>query len=141
MSSISGDLRQKVAERSGYRCSYCQTQLSVIGLSFTIDHIIPRKLSGSSDYENLCLSCWDCNIAKKARTTGLDPQTGEQIRLFHPNQQEWSEHFVWAENGTEIIGLTPTGRATVSALQLNRPRLVASRRRWVKVGWHPPEPD
>lgn len=141
MSSISKSLRRKVAERSQYRCSYCQTQLSIIGLSFTIDHIVPIKLGGSSDIDNLCLACWDCNIAKKARTTGLDSQTGEQIRLFHPNQQNWPEHFEWNENGTEINGLTPTGRATVLTLKLNRRRLVASRRRWVKVGWHPPQMD
>jgi hypothetical protein len=55
--------------------------------------------------------------------------------------QPWIEHFMWNDNGTQIPGLTPVGRATVVALQLNRPLLVGARRRWVLAGWHPPQPD
>jgi hypothetical protein len=36
-----------------------------------------------------------------------------------------------------IIGLTPVGRATLRALQLNRTILVSARRRWLFVGWQP----
>jgi len=32
-------------------------------------------------------------------------------------------------------------RATVTALNLNHPLIVESRRRWVAVGWHPPSED
>lgn len=35
-------------------------------------------------------------------------------------------------------GLTPTGRATVVALHLNRATLVRARQAWSHVGWHPP---
>ena len=38
-----------------------------------------------------------------------------------------------------IVGLTSTGRATVVALNLNRPSLVKARQAWVAVGWHPPK--
>ena len=38
-----------------------------------------------------------------------------------------------------IVGITAVGRATVQALKLNRSTLVAARRRWVEVGWHPPD--
>ena len=48
------------------------------------------------------------------------------------------EHFAWSDAGDRIVGLTPTGRATVVALQLNRPILVHARRAWTSVGWHPP---
>jgi hypothetical protein len=37
----------------------------------------------------------------------------------------------------EIIGLTPTGRATVSALQLNRAEVINLRRILFAVGEHP----
>jgi hypothetical protein len=59
--------------------------------------------------------------------------------LFHPRQQQWNEHFAWVAEGDRIIGLTPTGRATVKALQLNRDALLHTRRIWVALGLHPPK--
>jgi len=44
----------------------------------------------------------------------------------------------WNEDGTEIIGLTAAGRATVVALCLNNDEIVAARSLWVQAGWHPP---
>jgi hypothetical protein len=41
------------------------------------------------------------------------------VRLFHPREDRWEEHFrVAAESGT-IEGLTPIGRATVMRLGMN----------------------
>jgi len=73
------------------------------------------------------------------RIVALDPDTGILARLFHPNQQRWQEHFAWFENGLLIVGLTPTGRATINVLQLNRSPLVKSRQLWISAGWHPPQ--
>ena len=50
-----------------------------------------------------------------------------------------SDHFSWSMDGTEVIGLTPCGRATIAALQLNHAELVAARWLWVQVGWWPPD--
>ncbi len=110
-----------------------------MGVALTIDHIVPQSLGGSTDPGNLCAACWDCNLIKGEKIAAVDPQTGENVRLFHPNQQEWNDHFRWSETGWHIVGLTPTGRATVTALKLNRPQLVEARQYWVKTGWHPPE--
>jgi len=38
-----------------------------------------------------------------------------------------------------IIGVTPTGRATVAALRLNRPGLVNMRQVLYGIGKHPPD--
>ena len=46
--------------------------------------------------------------------------------MFHPRRQRWRDHFRW--DGFRIVGLTPTGRATVAALQMNRPLILAIRR-------------
>ncbi|MFQ5592915.1 MAG: hypothetical protein ACE5HA_02075 [Anaerolineae bacterium] len=46
---------------------------------------------------------------------------------------------LWIEEGAVIQGITATGRATVSALQMNHPDVVAVRRLWVIAGWHPPQ--
>jgi hypothetical protein len=57
--------------------------------------------------------------------------------LFHPRRQVWHEHFTWSADATRIEGITPTGRATVVALRMNRAMIVAARGRWFLAGWHP----
>jgi hypothetical protein len=48
----------------------------------------------------------------------------------------------WNEDASLVIGRTPTGRATIEALRLNRPELVNLRRVLFAVGEHPPaEPE
>jgi hypothetical protein len=103
-----------------------------------IDHIQPVVKGGSDADENLCLACELCNQHKWTHTHGRDPETGEQVPLFHPRQQQWSAHFAWSAEGAEIIGLTATGRATISTLALNHPLAVTVRRNWIQAGWHPP---
>ena len=136
-SRISEDLRRIVAENSRYRCSYCQSQQNIMGTALTIDHIVPESLGGATSEDNMCLACWDCNLIKGNRTTAVNPQTGEIVRLFHPNQQVWENHFYWNEAGTHVLGITPIGKATTLALKLNRPTLLLSRQYWIQAGWHP----
>lgn len=38
------------------------------------------------------------------------------MSLYHPRLQQWGEYFAWNDDFTLVIGLTPTGRATVEAL-------------------------
>jgi len=92
-----------------------------------------------TEEENLWLACSLCNDHKSDRITALDAVSGEIVRLLNPRLQVWSEHFRWTEGSDRIVGLTPTGRATVAALNLNRPSLVKARQAWVAVGWHPPK--
>jgi hypothetical protein len=60
------------------------------------------------------------------------------VPLYHPRQQHWHDHFAWNNDFTLIIGLTPTGRATIQALHLNRSELVNLRRVLYAMGEHPP---
>jgi len=136
--SISQAVREHVAAEARYRCGYCQTQQAIIGMPLHIEHIIPQATGGSSETDNLWLACPPCNNYKGTQIHAPDPASGERVPLFNPRTQNWHEHFQWSDDGTEISGLTPTGRATVVALKLNRPPLLRARRRWVKAGWHPP---
>lgn len=138
LTAISPQFRHEIAEKSKNRCAYCLSQQDISGIKFTIDHIIPESLGGETATDNLCLACWDCNLTKQNRISAVDPETDEHVPLFHPNQQEWSEHFHWEANGLIVMGLTSTGRATIASLRLNRPILLRARERWIKVGWHPP---
>jgi 5-methylcytosine-specific restriction endonuclease McrA len=104
-----------------------------------IDHLIPESLGGLTEEVNLWLACSLCNDHKAGRIAAPDPITGETVRLFNPRQQSWNAHFRWTEQADRIVGRTPTGRATVVALNLNRPSLVRARQLWVAAGWHPPQ--
>ena len=64
--------------------------------------------------------------------------TDRIVPLFNPRQELWIDHFRWNENFTVIIGLTPTGRATVSALRMNRDFLINQRIVYRFYDVHPP---
>ena len=135
---IADPLRKKVTEEAHHRCGYCLTSQRITAMPMHVDHIIPLAVGGASEEENLWLACPLCNGAKGSRTHAPDPETGETVALFNPRRQVWSVHFRWREDGVEILGLTPCGRATVVALKLNNESLTRARRRWVLAGWHPP---
>jgi hypothetical protein len=135
---IAQALRQRVAEQGQYRCGYCLTQERVVGVAMDIEHIIPEALGGPTEEQNLWLACSLCNSHKGDKLTARDPHTNEVVQLFNPRQDAWERHFRWADGGALIEGYSATGRATVIALQLNRPALVRARRLWINVGWHPP---
>jgi hypothetical protein len=65
-------------------------------------------------------------------------EAGQEVRLFHPQQEFWAEHFDCSINGTLIVGMTDIGRVTITALRMNRPQLVEVRALWVDAGRHPP---
>ena len=73
--------------------------------------------TGASMPENTALSCHECNEKKGPNIAGVDPNDGEVARLFNPRTQKWSDHFDF--RGPNIVGLTPTGRATVQTLGMN----------------------
>ena len=136
---IPKELRERVATQARGRCGYCLTLEWIIGRAMEFEHIIPEAAGGLTVESNLWLACSMCNIHKGDRTKAIDPLTHRMVRLFNPRRQNWYEHFKWSADGTQIEGLTPIGRATVEALQLNRPRLVQARQYWVQAGWHPPK--
>ena len=106
---ISRDLRRKVAEDAGHRCGYCLTPQSFTAMPMHVEHIIPISKMGSSDEDNLWLSCPLCSGHKSDKTSAIDPEAGEHAPLFNPRVQVWHDHFRWSEDGIEIVGLTPMG--------------------------------
>jgi hypothetical protein len=131
-------LQRQIREQFCDRCAYCQTAESLTAATFEFEHIVPRSAGGETTWFNLCFACPTCNRCKAERQTFVDPVTGEQVELFHPQRQKWSEHFSWSDDGITLLGKTPTGRATIAALRINRPQLVRVRGLWIKLGEHPP---
>jgi hypothetical protein len=135
------ELQRQIRERFGECCAYCRTAEFLTAMTFEFDRIQPLSMGGETVFENLCFACPSCNRYKSDRQMAIDPESGETVALFHPQEQAWTEHFAWSENGTEIRGVTALGRATIAALQMNRSALVRARGMWVKLGEHPPELD
>jgi len=139
MPAIPARLRGLVVRRAAGRCEYCS--LSQVGqeATFHIDHIIPVTAAGETTSRNLALACVSCSLRKGARTIATDPSDGIVVALYHPRRNRWAEHFHWDEEF--LVGITPTGRATVEALDLNRALILAIRQVEAALGRHPPPDD
>jgi hypothetical protein len=83
------------------------------------------------------LACRACNLHKSDHLDGVDPETHTTVRLFHPRQDCWDEHFRVDLVTGAIVGLTPIGRATVARLQMNTPLQLAARQQWMQLGLFP----
>jgi len=106
-----------------------------------VEHILPRSRAGADDLDNLAWSCQACNNRKYTATQAVDPQTGSLASLYHPRRHSWGEHFQWSDDWLTLIGVTPTGRATIARLDLNREGVVNLRGLLVPAGKHPPPDD
>lgn len=63
---IPRNLRQRIIERDGYYCVYCDEDLH--DKEIHIDHIIPESQGGPTTYNNLQVTCRKCNTSKGTLT-------------------------------------------------------------------------
>jgi len=117
--------RDLVRRRARERCEYCGLHQEHCELRHHIEHIIAKQQGGSDDTENLALACHRCNLRKGPNLTGIDPNTGQVVHLFHPRRDLWSQHFAF--EGVRINGVTAIGRATPQVLDSNDPRRIELR--------------
>ncbi len=90
---VSEELSRAVRARAGARCQYWLMHESLEGATFHIEHVLPQCQGGRSDLGNIALACPGCNLRKGSRTTAVDPATGDNVQLFHPIGQLWSDYF------------------------------------------------
>ena len=129
-------LEELVWRRAGGRCEYCQLSQESHELSFEIDHIIALEHRGPTRASNLCLACFACNNHKGTNLSGIDPKTKSIVSLFNPRRHKWRRHFRW--DGPVLVGLTPTGRATVIVLEINLDYRIDLRQGLIDEGVFPP---
>ena len=97
--------RSMVRQRAGNRCGYCGIlQEQMFAAAFHVDHIIPKQHGDSDAPSNLALARYHCNFRKGPNLSGIDPDTGTLVPLFHPRQERWDVHFALRE--TLIVRLT-----------------------------------
>ena len=138
MANIPATLRAFVISRSGGYCEYCKSPSDFTTEPFSIEHILPRAKQGKDTADNLAFACIGCNVYKSDTTEFLDALSGDTAPLSNPRTMNWTDHFLWDETMTAVIGKTPTGRATVEALRLNRRPLMNLRRALIAIDEHPP---
>ena len=119
------NLEALVRARASFRCEYCKFPEEAAELPFQLDHIVARQHGGRTEPGNLALACCYCNRHKGPNLSGVDPVTGQVVRLFSPRSDRWEEHFGW--DGPVLAGRTPEGRATIATLRINRADRVAVR--------------
>ena len=137
--TISLSLREAVISRASKCCEYCKSQDKYSPTAFTIDHVLPQSLDGTSEINNLAYACFLCNRLKSNKLKSFDTTTGKWVHLYTPRQNNWNDHFAWSEDATQLIGLTAIGRCTVKELQLNREKLIEYRQCIIPFGTHPPD--
>jgi hypothetical protein len=114
---MDASLREFVRVRAGHRCEYCRLSQEYSDLRFHVDHITPRSHGGATDQNNLALACPSCNLKKGTNLTGIDPDNGSVVALFNPRLDHWFDHFAY--HGDRLLGITSTGRTTVTTLAMN----------------------
>ena len=124
-------------DRAQACCEYCLCQAAFSPDPFVVEHIIPISRDGKDELSNLAFSCQGCNNHKYTATLGIDPVTGVEVKLYHPREDNWDDHFIWTQNYSIIVGTTPKGRATVERLKLNRVGVVNLRIVLRQYGKHP----
>ncbi len=130
--------RELVEARAGAVCEYCRLLQAATGVTFHIEHPLPRSRGGRTVMRNLALSCPGCNLAKADRTTGED-ESGQMQPLFNPRGYEpwllgWHLHFTLDRESGMILPRTPVGEATVRTLRMNDPLRVFARNLQIVAG-------
>jgi 5-methylcytosine-specific restriction endonuclease McrA len=94
--------RREIFRRDNFTCQYCGKHAK----SLTIDHVIPRRLGGTTDWTNLVTACPRCNHLKGGMTpeqSGMHPikppkqppNTAAYLFGKHLNEnQEWEDFLV-----------------------------------------------
>ena len=93
--------RKEIFRRDNFTCQYCGRQMS----NLTIDHVIPRRLGGNTDWDNVVAACPRCNHIKGGMTpeqSGMypkkkprhPPSTATYLFGKHLNQNQAWENFL-----------------------------------------------
>jgi HNH endonuclease len=133
------NIQRIIRELSHDYCEYCMLPSNFSTDFFHYEHIIPISLSGETILENLARSCGLCNNNKRDKISHIDPLSQQVVRLYHPRQDIWTDHFQWSDDDLHLVGLTSVGRATIELLKLNRINATNLRKLLKMADLHPPQ--
>jgi hypothetical protein len=122
--SIPVGLWEQVRRRANSACEYCGVSETDTGGELTVDHFQPRTCGGPGQLDNLLYCCHRCNLYK----ADYWPTEPNDPVLWNPRQSPIETHLLLLADGT-LYPITATGAFTLRRLRLNRPPLLAYRRR------------
>ena len=134
-------IREQVRQRAAFLCEFCHTDEHWQLVPFTIDHLLALAEGGNDTLDNLALACFHCNRHKSNKQSVGDAMLGQEVLLFNPRVMNWAEHFIWSADGLRLLPHTDSGRVTIDALTLNRPRVLRIRQDDLLINRHPPSTD
>ncbi|MBX9402339.1 AAA family ATPase [Lysobacter sp. BMK333-48F3] len=147
---LAGDVRSALEAQFEQKCAYCEARLLGDG---AIEQFRPVFAAADADggaespdhygwlafeWRNLMLACRECAAAKRNRfpvdTPRALPMTpwrsavaSEGALLLDPCRDDPKRHLGFSPHG-ELVAASERGAATIGALGLNRPGLIAARR-------------
>ena len=130
--------RSLVRARAGGACEYCRLIEFATGVTFHLEHIVPRTHGGKTALANLAYSCPGCNFAKAERLVAPDRQ-GRPQRIYNPRSFEpallgWHAHFILDRTSGLIVARSVMAEATIDALSMNDPSRVYARMLQIRAG-------
>ena len=84
---------KEIFRRDNYTCQYCGRQTS----NLTIDHVIPRRLGGKTDWGNVVAACPRCNHLKG----GLTPDQSGMLPIKKPKNPPNTATYLFGKNLNE----------------------------------------
>ncbi|MDX2039939.1 MAG: HNH endonuclease signature motif containing protein [Acidobacteriota bacterium] len=125
--AISDEIRESIRQQFNLCCGYCRVHENESGSQLEIDHFQPRAFGGTDEQENLIYCCSACNKFKHDFWPAENP-TSNPRRLLHPLKDNVQEHLAENADG-RLIPLSAIGEFHLERLRLNRPQLVAYRKK------------
>lgn len=122
--TVSAEIWQEVRRQAEFACEYCGVTETDVGGELTVDHFRPQAQGGGDDPANLLYCCHRCNLYK----ADYWPRDDSEIPLWNPRRESHALHWLASSDGM-LYPLTPIGSLTIERLRLNRPPLVAYRKR------------
>ncbi|MUJ39724.1 HNH endonuclease [Aliivibrio fischeri] len=112
-----------------YTCPYCKQRVEVDhNAIWDLDHIIAKDKSPQFLFEpeNLCVSCKDCNVAKRNKNVLLNKKRktftkkSDDYIFIHPHFDDYYKHMKVLKNSLFFIPKDEKGRNTIEICGLLR---------------------
>jgi 5-methylcytosine-specific restriction endonuclease McrA len=91
--------KREILRRDNYTCQYCGRQVPQL----TIDHILPRRLGGRHEWDNVEAACPSCNHRKGGRTV----EQAQMKLTSSPNEPPSSALYIFAKHIYENVDWKP----------------------------------
>lgn len=132
--SFKKNLRQDMYRKQNKLCAYCRVHVSIACEPLHREHIVYKDEHPQWTFlpENLCVSCYWCNVYKGTTEVLVNPQTteypesGDGFKIIHPLYDKFSDHI---ELLGDVLyrGKTEKGIFTIDTCHLYRVDLAEER--------------